>query len=193
MVSNCQPETTSFLAITIDREPLLTFQNAVTEASHLETMYRYTVSTRFGNASDAFFPVKIECDGQDILWVPDGYMRIYRTISGQEDKELLFAILVSIQDESGDRIIEKFLPGETFLLQDTQRKRVSTAAHYGCFVIVQRAEKIREVQNVLQNLKIGVRSRIILVKDCVPEKIFHEPVWMTGSEERICLLPGGGK
>lgn len=193
VVFNCQQEATSLLALATDREPILTFQNAVTEAGDLEPIFHYAINTRFGTASDPFFPVKVDRDGKDFLWMPDGYMRIYRKIPDQEEKELLFAILVSIQDESGDRIIEKFLPCETFLTQDTQRKRVSETNHYGCFVIVKSADKIREVQNVLQNLKIGARSRMILVEDCVTEKIFHEPVWITGSEEKICLLPGGNR
>lgn len=192
VVFDHQEKLSSLQALVVAREPILAFQNAVSQAGVLETAYHYTIATRFSTAHDAFFPVKIEYDNKDLLWMPDGYMRIYRQMS-QEKKELLFAIILVVNDESGDQIIEKLLPCESFFAQDSQRKRIIETNHYGCLAIVKNADKIQEVRNVLQNLKISPRSRIILLEDCIPEKIFHEPVWITASGDSICLLPGGKK
>lgn len=179
----------SLASILEERVPVLGFVHAVTQASEEKTTCRIAVHSRFTERGDTFFP-PLKLDGNE-LWMPDGWLSITAPLSQTEETEVMFSLIASVYNETSDLLIEKMLPYEAFLVNDSYRQRMTQTPCVGCFIIVRTQEKIKEVINVIRGLEIGSVCRVILQEDCVAEKILDSPVLFGLDNSTIALFPAG--
>lgn len=174
------------------RTPILNFCNAMQQLNQRQTTYEIITSSIYTTAFDPFFPMLLKVKNNDLLWKPDGYVRIRKRCQPDGNTiEALFALVASVCDLSGENLINKIRYYDMFLRQETCRKRVTSLPKYfGCFIIVENEKQCQEVCCILQNFTVRQITRIILKASCTPEKI-QEPVWVSVTGSTVSLFPAG--
>ncbi len=169
-----------------DRLPLLTFYNAVKEAGEKQHDYELIVRTVYSMPSkDPFFPMLLDIKGRQELWQPHGYLKIRKPFPDNLVRDVLFMLVFSAENVSDLQLLkyDAFLSAKPYL-----SKLATLPVYYGCLILAKDEEQAKKLWESLRDLPILKRSRIILLCDCVPEKVFHAPVWLTETGEKLSLF-----
>ena len=179
----------SLLSIINERETLLTFHNALQKAAKSYIDYQIISKTRYSSHRDAFFPKAIQVSSRTITWQPHGYMRIKKIHPNKSTKDVLFVLVLSLLNITGS-IEEELIAYDIFL-----KKRhyieyvVKLPVSYGLLIIAKNQEQRKKVFDALGKFKVAKRTRVILLENCLAEKILNAPVWCTDCGEHISLFP----
>ncbi|NUM33105.1 MAG: replication-relaxation family protein [Candidatus Brocadiae bacterium] len=175
----------SLFSLTSGREFLLSFHSAVKTATKHHPRYDIQIQTIFSMpAQNPFFPMLIPYENRHCLWQPHGYLKIRKKHENNEPQDILLALIFSASNSPLTQ--EAFRPYENFLAEETLLSKITALPiYYGCLVLVQTQPQIEQIQKILENSKIKPCTRFLLPKDCLPDRIFDQPVWRTA--EGQCL------